>query len=128
MQIDDVDTMLAQPVDAALEGDRFAHHHSADIELPHQPAAVPAWRQRGDHDGVLVAALATSLAECIGLAVHGRVVFLHAAVMAAAKQTSVAVVQRGPDRDAAFGQTLAGFGDGGVEQRAVVGCGDHASS
>ena len=40
--------------------------------------------------------------------------------MAAAEQAAVGVVQRGADRDAALGQALAGFVDGGFEQGAGV--------
>src|SRR5690606_4605288 len=114
-QVDDVDAVLAQPVEAAVEVHRLAHYHGADVELAHQAAAVPARGQGGDHDGVPVAALAAGLAEGVGFAVHGRVAFLHAAVVAAAEQGAVVAVQRGANRDAAFGQALAGFVDGGVE-------------
>src|SRR3546814_3793188 len=51
--------------------------------------------------------------------------FLHAAIVAAAEQAAVLVIERSADRDAAFGQAGAGFFDGGVEQGAVVGGGDH---
>src|SRR5690606_40934249 len=121
---DHLDAVLAQPFDPAVEIHRLAHHHGADAELPHQPAAVPARGQRGDHDGVVVAALAAGLAESIGFAVHGWVAFLYAAVVAAAEQAAVFVVQRGADRDAAFGQSGAGLFEGGVEQRAVIWRGD----
>lgn len=114
-------TPCSRSRDTALEGDRLADHHGADIELAHQSAAVPAGRQRSDHDGVLVAALTAGLAEGIGFAMHGRIVFLHAAVVTTAEQAPVVVIQRRADRDAAFGQALAGFGNGGVEQGAVVG-------
>src|SRR5690606_33255561 len=98
--------LFAQPVVAALEIDRLAHHHGTDPELLHQPAAVPARRERGDHDGVAVGALAAGLAEGVGFAVHGRIVFLYAAVVAAAEQGAVAGEQRGADRDATFGEAL----------------------
>src|SRR3546814_6877456 len=45
-------------------------------------------------------------------------------VVAAAEQAPVLVVERSADRDAALGQALAGFGDGGGEQGAVVRGGD----
>src|SRR3546814_16913031 len=73
-----------------------------------------------DHDRVAVSARAAGLAEGVGLAVDRRVAFLYPAVVAAAQQAAVAVVQRGADRDAAFGQALAGLGNGGVEQGAVI--------
>ena len=59
---------------------------------------------------------------------HGRIAFLHAAVVAAAEQAPVLVVERGADRNPAFGQALAGFGDGGGEQGAVVGGFDHGAN
>src|SRR5687767_10809282 len=92
LKVDHLDAVLAQPVDAAAEVHRFADHHRADVELPHQPAAVPAWCERGDHDRVAVTTLATGLAEGVGLAVHRRVVLLDAAVVAAAEQAPIVVV------------------------------------
>src|SRR3546814_14496004 len=102
-QVDDLDAVLAQPRNPAVEVHRLAHHHGADVELPHQAAAVPARGERGDHDRVAVAALAAGLAEGVGFAVHGRVAFLHAAVAAAAEQADVLVIERRADRAAAFG-------------------------
>src|SRR5688572_6845939 len=81
LQVDDLHAALAQPVDAALESARLAHDHGADLELHHEAAAVPAGRERRHHDGAGVATLAPGLAERVGLAVHGRVTFLHAAVV-----------------------------------------------
>src|SRR6185436_5462753 len=83
-EVDDTHSALAQPVDAALKRARFAHDDSADPELHHQPAAIPAGCQRGHHDGVAVAALPASLAEGIGLAVDRRVALLHTPVVTAA--------------------------------------------
>ena len=103
----------------------IAHHHRADPELLHQAAAVPARRQGGDHDRVAVGALAAGLAEGVGLAVHGGVVFLHPAVVAAAEQAAILMVERRADRDSTLRQALAGFGNRGVEQGAVVGRGNH---
>src|SRR3546814_9418138 len=62
-EVNHVDAVLAQPLDPAVEIHRLAHHHGADVELPHQAAAVPARRQRGDHDGVALAALPAGLAD-----------------------------------------------------------------
>src|SRR5688500_4874916 len=53
-EVDHVDAVLAQPVDAAAEVHRFAYHHRADVELPHEAAAVPARREGGDHDRVAI--------------------------------------------------------------------------
>src|SRR5690606_11205701 len=81
-EVDHLHAVFAQPVVPALEIHRIAHHHGTDAELAHQAAAVPAGRERGDHDGVAVGALAAGLAEGVGFAVHRRVVLLHAAVAA----------------------------------------------
>src|SRR5690606_15918864 len=121
VEVDDLNALFAQPLVPALEVDRLAHHHRADAELPDQAAAVPARGQGGDHDGVAVGALAAGLAEGVGLAVHGRIVFLHPAVVAAAEQGAVGGEQGRADRDAALGQALAGLLDGDGEQGAVVG-------
>src|SRR5207342_1215240 len=61
-------------------------------------------------------------------AMHGWIAFLDAAVMAATQQLAVVAVQRGTDRDAAFGDALAGFGHGRGEQGAVIRGVDHAGS
>src|SRR5690606_9900250 len=120
VEVDDLNALFAQPLVPALEVDRLAHHHRADAELPDQATAVPARRERGHHDGVAVGALAPGLAEGIGLAVHGRIVFLHPAVVATAEQGAVAAEQGRADRDAALGEALAGFLDGNGQQAAVI--------
>src|SRR5690606_26254384 len=124
-QVDDPHALFAQPVVPTLEVHRIAHHHRADAELPDQAAAVPARGQGADHDGVAVGALAAGLAEGVGLAVHGGVGLLHAAVAAAAKQGAVGGEQGGADRDAALGQAGTGFLEGDGEQGAVIGAGIH---
>ena len=86
VQVDDGYAILAQPVDAAGKSAALAHDHRADAELAHQPAAIPARRQSGDHDHVAVTALAAGAAEGVGFAVNAGIAFLHAAVAAAADQ------------------------------------------
>src|SRR5690606_25162138 len=108
-----------------------AHHHRADAELAHQPAAVPARRERGDHDRVAVGALPAGLAEGVGLPVHARVVVLYAPVAAAPEQGAVGAVERGADRDPTLGQARAGLVDRGPEHGAEIGVwslGGHAGS
>src|SRR3546814_16951397 len=90
-EVNHVDAGLAQPRDPAVEVHRLAHHHRADVELPHQAAAVPARGARGDHDGVAIAALADGLAAGVGFAVHGRVAFLYAALVSPAEPTPLLV-------------------------------------
>ena len=76
MQVDDLNAVLAEPVDPASEVDRLAYDYSGDAELADQSAAIPARRQRGNHDLVAIGALASCAAEGIGLSMDGRVVFL----------------------------------------------------
>src|SRR5437867_6461327 len=105
-EIDDLHAVLGEPVDAAREVHRFADEHRANPELAHEPAAVPARRQRRHHDLVPVTALASGLPECVCLAVNGRIVVLDAPIVAAPEQLSARVEQRRPDRDAALGEPL----------------------
>ena len=42
VEIDDLDAIFAQPVEAAGKGAAFADHERADAELAHQSAAIPA--------------------------------------------------------------------------------------
>src|SRR6185295_11635968 len=121
VEIDHLDPVLPQPVETTGEVDRFAHHHGADIELAHQAAAVPAGRERGDHDLVAVGALAAGLAEGVGLAVHRGIALLHPAVVAAAEEPALAVEEGRADGDATLGQALPGFLEGDLQHRAVVG-------
>ena len=60
-------------------------------------------------------ALPAGFAKCVGLAMYGGVTFLDTAVVPAAKQSAIGVVERCADRDAALGQALAGLCDRGVE-------------
>jgi hypothetical protein len=98
--------------DAAAEIHRFADNNGGDTELADQSAAIPARRQRGDHDFVAIGALAAGPAERVGLTVDGRVIFLNTAVVAATQKFSFTVEKRGTDGDAAFGQAHAGLRDG----------------
>src|ERR1700754_4419689 len=65
--------VVSEPVDPALERARLPDHHRADPELADQPAAVPARRQRRDHDRVPVGAPAAGVLEGRGLTVQRRV-------------------------------------------------------
>jgi hypothetical protein len=99
---------------------RLADHHRPDVELPDQAAAVPAGRQRGHHDLVAVAALPAGAAEGVGLAVYGRVVLLHPAVVPPPQHAALGVGQAGADGDAALGQALPCLGQGHLEELFVV--------
>src|SRR5580698_6154988 len=84
VQIDDLDAVFTEPVEAAGEGAALTHHQCADAELTDKAAAVPAWRERSDHDEIAIAALAAGAAKGIRLTVDAGVALLHAAVVAAA--------------------------------------------
>jgi hypothetical protein len=70
VQINDIHTSLAQPVNSATERARLADYDLADPKLHDEPAAVPAWSQRRHHDLVLVPALTARLAEGVGFAMY----------------------------------------------------------
>src|SRR5829696_2442343 len=57
VQVYDFDPVLPQPVDASGEGIGLAHDDRAYLELSHEPAAIPAWRERRNHNGVAVIGL-----------------------------------------------------------------------
>lgn len=102
IEIDHLNPMLAQPVDAALERPALAHHHRADPELPHQPAAIPARSQRCHHYQVPITALPPRAPERIRLSVHTGVPLLHPAIMPAADQLPRFREDRGANRNPAF--------------------------
>src|SRR5680860_1032300 len=121
IEIDHVHALPAQPRRSTLEGSRLTYYHGADAELFDEPAAVPARFQRGDHDGVAVAALASGVAEGVGLAVAAGVSVLDAAVVPSAKQRAVVAEQRGADGDTPFRWPLAGLLERDLQHGAVIG-------
>ncbi len=66
-----------------MEIDGLADDYGGDAELADEAAAIPARRQRGDHNLVAIGALTAGTAEGVGFSVDGWIVFLHAAVVAA---------------------------------------------
>src|SRR5690349_18764952 len=54
IEVDDGDAVVAEPVEAAGEVDRFADDDGTDAELADEAAAIPARGERGRHDGVAV--------------------------------------------------------------------------
>ena len=120
LQVDHCDAVVAQPLHTALKIDALAHDERADVELAHQATAVPAWRQRGHHDGVTVAALPPSLAERVCLRVHRRVVLLHSPIVTAPQQIPLPVEHCCPNWNAALCQTQARLRYGDVQHRLVV--------
>src|SRR5258708_36701273 len=63
VEVDDLDAIFAEPVDAAVEIAGFADDYGGDAELADEAAAIPARRQRGDHNFVAIGALAAGPAE-----------------------------------------------------------------
>ena len=51
---------------------------------------------------------------------HGWIAILYAAIVAGADKSSLFIENGGADGDAAFGESFAGFGDGGGEHGVVV--------
>src|SRR6266571_6436292 len=93
-QVDDFNTILSQPIDAAAEIHRLPDNHGADAELPDQTAAIPARRERCDHNLVAVTSLAARFSKGVGLSVCGRVALLHPPVAAPSEEFSSAIKQR----------------------------------
>src|ERR1700730_2553667 len=120
MHVDDLDTVFTQPVDPAAKRARLAHDYFHDPELTDEAAAIPAGRERRDHDRILVASLTTGPAKRIRLAVYGGVVILDPPIVSSAEQRSVVVEECGTDGDAPFGKTCLGLLEGNVEHCLVV--------
>lgn len=94
--------MLAEPFDAALKIYRFANDHRANAELPDESAAIPTRGKCSYHNGIAIAPLPARVAKGVGLSMNRRITVLNAAIMAAAKQATVPIKERGPDRDSTF--------------------------
>jgi hypothetical protein len=86
IQVDDLDAVLAKPLDAAGKGAAFADDDFADAELPDQATAIPAWSEGRHHDDVAVASLAAGAAEGIDFGVNAGVALLDAAIVSAAEE------------------------------------------
>src|SRR5277367_2742313 len=82
-KIDHFDSVFLQPIDAAAKIHGFAHDNGSDTKLANQSAAVPARGQRGHHDFVAIALVASRFAKRVCLAMNGRIAVLHSAVMSA---------------------------------------------
>jgi hypothetical protein len=102
-------TGLAQPIDAAGKISGLPYDHRRNGKLADQATAIPAGRQRGDHDFVAVGALTACPPERVGFAVNRRVVLLNTAVMAASEQITLIIEKGGANGDAAFGEALPSF-------------------
>src|SRR6266851_5145196 len=90
VQVDDTDSILDQPIDAAAEIYGLADDYSAYAKLADQATAIPARSQRGHHDFIAVAPLPAGVSKRIRFTVRGRIAFLHSAVAAFSQQFSMA--------------------------------------
>src|SRR5262245_55572381 len=112
--------MLPQPVEASGEVDRLARHERPDPELPDEPAAVPAGRERRHQDRVAVALPPPGAPERVGLAVHRGVSMLDPPVVPAPEEAATAVEQGRADGDPSLGQAEAGLVNGDLQEGAIV--------
>src|ERR1700704_2691931 len=120
IEIKDSYAKRAQPLHAALKIAALADDQRTEAKLPDQSTAIPARRQRGDHGQASIAALASRIAEGIGLAMHRRVIVLHSTVMTRADEFARAIKDRSSDRDASFGQPFAGFRQRHRQHRGMI--------
>ena len=120
VEIDDFDVEGAEPVDAAPEIARFTDNDAGKSELANEAAAIPAGSERGDHGEFAIRALPAGVAEGVGFSVEGGIAILDAAIVAGAEERAVFIENGRADRDAAFGEAFAGFGEGDREHGAVI--------
>jgi hypothetical protein len=123
-KINHFDPVSAQPIDSTTKIHRFADDHRPDAKLPYKPAAVPARRQRRDHDLVVITALSPGFAKRIGLAMDRGVVFLNATIVPPAQQLATLIEKRCPDWNSSFGETLPRFVDGNAQHLGIAVEGD----
>src|SRR6202795_1925779 len=100
IEIEDFYAKRAQPLHAAPKIAALADDQRAEAKLADQSAAIPARRKRGNHGQASIAPLASRIAEGIGLAMHGRVIVLHSAVMTRADEFARGIKDRSSNRDA----------------------------
>ena len=96
VEVDDLDTSSAQPVQTSGEVAGFANDDGAEAELADEATTVPARSKSADHDEVAVGSLASSTAEGVGFAVDRRVVLLDAAVVAGGDELALRAEMAAP--------------------------------
>jgi len=121
IEVDDFNTVGAEPIQASGEGAAFANDNGAEAKLTYKAAAVPTWRERRNHNQIAVTALAASPAECVRLAMNTWIALLHAPIVAAADEFAVSRKDGAADRDSAFGATQARFIERDLEHLLVSG-------
>jgi hypothetical protein len=109
IEVDDFHTVVTKPIETARESAAFANDNGAEAKLSYKAAAIPAWRERRNHNQVPVASLAARAAKCIRFAVDAGVTLLHAAVVATADKFSPTCKDSPTDRNSSFGTTQARF-------------------
>src|SRR5580658_3585974 len=103
------DSVFLQPIDSAAKIYRFSDDHRSNSKLANQPAAIPAWRERRDHDFVAVTFLAAGFPEGVGLAMRRRVTVLYSPVVAAPQKLSSAIEKRRTDWNSALRKSTPRF-------------------
>ncbi len=122
IEVDHFYAERAQPIHAALKIATLADDDLAKTELADEAAAIPAGRERGDHDEIAVAALASGIAKGVGFSMKGWIAVLYAPIVAGADEFSIRVENRCADGNAAFGKTLASFRQCDAKERLVIEC------
>ena len=89
--VEDVRTVLDQPIEAAAEINGLADNYGADAELADQAAAIPAGSEGGHHDFVAVSALAARFAKRICFTMRGGIALLDPSIVAPAQQFSIVI-------------------------------------
>jgi hypothetical protein len=120
IQIDYVDAQRTQPVDATLKITTFADHYGAKSKLSYQATAIPAGRDRGDHDQVAVTLLATGIAKCVSFSVYRRIAMLYATIVAGPDQVASGIEDGGANGNSAFFQAGARLFEGDGEHSVIV--------
>src|SRR6266704_4236826 len=96
-QVDDFNTILSQPIDAAAEIHRLPDNHGSDAELADQTAAIPARCEGCDHNLVAITSLAARSSKRVGLSVCGWIALLHPSVVSPSEGFLSPIKQRGAD-------------------------------
>src|ERR1700679_1018079 len=85
VEIDNFDTVFAQPLKPSGESAAVAHDKRTDSKLANKTAAVPAGGRRRHHHQVAITRLAAGGSKGVSLAVNAGIAPLHAAIAAPAE-------------------------------------------
>jgi hypothetical protein len=120
VQIKDSYARLAKPLNAAAECSTLSDHQGANTELPHQPAAVPARRQRSDHHYIAIRSQSACTPKRIRFRMRRRITFLYASIVSGANQLAPVVEHGSADGEAPFCEATAGFADCDRQHRSPI--------